>query len=516
MASEETVALVLAGGGARGAYEIGALSVLLPELDGRGQRPSLVIGTSVGALNAAFIGATAHRPVGEVVADGLEIWGNIHYRDVLTPLLGVREARRIGAYLGEVLGLPVNAASLLDPAPLPDTLERTIDFGDLRRNAAAGRVHAAVVATSAATSRTVVFHTTAPSPEADETRGIDYVRAELGVEHVMASAAIPVAFPAVSVATPKRAAGWYFDGGTRLNAPIKPALSLGADRVIVIGVNSVAARAPTGDARPPDIADGAGQLLQAVLVDPLVNDVNSLARGNREAGRRTDPLHLRRPADPRRRRPPGRRHVQRALPRAPRGLVRSRDVTLLGRARVRRPRRRPRRAAQLPLLRRRVHARARRPRPRRRRALARRAPRRRASGRSPRRWRRSQSPSGAADVRERHALDAHELVARALAAHDRHPRPRHPGPLGDQLAQRRVRLAVDRSRRDAHAQHPVALVDDRVALGAGLQADREVGVGQAASLGRAGPLSERRPIGRFSCLRVVGDVWIGDDAIERR
>jgi NTE family protein len=331
MARAETIALVLAGGGARGAYEIGALSVLLGELDRRGQRPSLVIGTSVGALNAAFLGATAHRPVDEVVTEGLGIWGEIRYRDVLSPLLGLREARRIGAYLGEVLGLPVDATSLLDPAPLPATLARTIAFDDLRRNAVAGRGQTAVVATSAATSRTVVFHTTGPSPGPDETRGIDYVRADLGVEHVMASAAIPVVFPAVDVTTPKRSAGWYFDGGTRLNAPIKPALSLGADRVVVIGVNSVAARRATGDARRPDIADGAGQLLQAVLVDPLVNDVNSLASGNREAGRRTVPYVFVAPPTP--------EAVGRLAAdtfnehyRGVRGLARSRDVTLLGRA----------------------------------------------------------------------------------------------------------------------------------------------------------------------------------------
>ena len=225
----------------------------------------------------------------------------------------------------------MNAESLLDPAPLPGTLERTIPFGDLHRNAAAGRVHTAVVATSAATSRTVVFHTTAPSPDPDEERGIDYVRADLGVEHVMASAAIPVAFPAVDVTTPKRAAGWYFDGGTRLNAPIKPALSLGADRVIVIGVNSVAARAGTGDRRRPDIADGAGQLLQAVLVDPLVNDVNSLAAGNRDAGRRTIPYIFVAPPTPD---AVGRlaADIFNEHYRGARGLVHSRDVTLLGRA----------------------------------------------------------------------------------------------------------------------------------------------------------------------------------------
>lgn len=331
MANEETVALVLAGGGARGAYEIGALSALLPALEREGRRPKLVIGTSVGALNAAFLGATADRPVDAVVAEGGRIWREIRYRDVLSPLLGIREARRIGAYVGEVLGLPFNATSLLDPAPLAGTLASAIPFDDLRRNAVAGRAHTAVVATAAATSRTVVFHTNGPSPDADETRGIDYVRADLGVEHVMASAAIPVAFPAVSVTTPKGAAGWYFDGGTRLNAPIKPALSLGADRVIVLGVNSVAARTPSGDARQPDIADGAGQLLQAVLVDPLINDVNSLAHDNREAGRRTIPYVFVAPPTP--------DAVGRLAAdtfnehyRGVRGLVRSRDVTLLGRA----------------------------------------------------------------------------------------------------------------------------------------------------------------------------------------
>ena len=209
MATEETVALVLAGGGARGAYEFGALTALLPALEAEGRRPTLVLGTSVGALNAAYIGATAHRPADEVLDEGRRIWTDIRYRDVLAPLTGVREARRLAAYLGEVLGLPVDATSLLDPAPLPATLRRVIPFGDLRRNAQSGLVHTGVVATDAATSRTVVFHTTGPSPASDEERGIDYVRADLGVEHVMASAAIPVVVPAVRVASPRRASGWY-------------------------------------------------------------------------------------------------------------------------------------------------------------------------------------------------------------------------------------------------------------------------------------------------------------------
>src|SRR3954469_6186922 len=99
----ETIGLVLAGGGARGAYEIGALSILLPWLEREhGQRPEVVVGTSVGALNAAYIAATAARPVQGLVAAGREIWGEIAWSDVLEPLVSPGEIStvlRLGASL---------------------------------------------------------------------------------------------------------------------------------------------------------------------------------------------------------------------------------------------------------------------------------------------------------------------------------------------------------------------------------------------------------------------------------
>src|ERR1700748_3128923 len=98
MAAEETIALVLAGGGARGAYEMGALSVLAPALEAEGRRPRRVIGTSVGALNAAYIAATAERSVAEQVAEGERIWRTIAFDDVLSPLLSFAELRRLWAY----------------------------------------------------------------------------------------------------------------------------------------------------------------------------------------------------------------------------------------------------------------------------------------------------------------------------------------------------------------------------------------------------------------------------------
>lgn len=101
-----------------------------------------------------------------------------------------------------------------------------------------------------------------------------------------ASAAIPGAFPAVEVTAPERARGWYADGGTRLNTPIKPALALGAERVVVVALNAIGKPAAAGQPEPlagphrPDALEGAGQLLQAVLVDPLADDVATLASVN--------------------------------------------------------------------------------------------------------------------------------------------------------------------------------------------------------------------------------------------
>ncbi|MEA2439852.1 MAG: hypothetical protein QOH76_1276 [Thermoleophilaceae bacterium] len=285
------VALVLSGGGARGAYEVGVLSELLPELERRGEAPRIVVGTSVGAFNAAFLAANAHRPAAETMADAARFWTEQRWVDLLRPVTSPRGLLRLLRYAGQLLGLRrPRIRALLDPAPLEGTLARLVSFEQLGRNVAEGRVDAAAVAaTSALTSRTVVFHAGGSEPARDEMRGIDYVSTPLESDHVRASGAIPGMFPAVHVDSPAAARGWYFDGGTRLNTPIKPALALGADRVVVIGLNSIAP-GPAGlaDERQPDVFEGASQLMQAVLVDPLTDDIRSLAEENLpgEGGRR--------------------------------------------------------------------------------------------------------------------------------------------------------------------------------------------------------------------------------------
>jgi NTE family protein len=271
---------VLAGGGARGAYEVGALAALAPALAARGETPDIIVGTSIGALNGAFFAARAHEPLDEVAAAGLEMWRELRWGDALRPLVSPYELGRLLSAGGTLAGVPgLRLLGLLDPSPLRGTLERLVAFERIARNVRDGALTAAaVVATAYATTRSVVFHHGGPELGLDSARAIDYAGTPLAPEHVLASAAIPGAFPAVEIRRPRAAAGWYGDGGVRLNAPLKPALALGADRVVVIGLNS--SLTPAQASARPDAIDGVAQLLQVVLADELADDVATLAAVN--------------------------------------------------------------------------------------------------------------------------------------------------------------------------------------------------------------------------------------------
>src|SRR5204862_2335438 len=139
------------------------------------------------------------------------------------------------------------------------------------------------VATAARSGRTVVFVEGDRAQLTHRSHAIDYVRTRIENQHIRASAAIPILFPPVRVETPREARGWYFDGGTRLNTPIKPALDLGAERLIVVATDSVAepsVRYGRHESEPPDFGDGALHVLQGMLVDPVVEDMRILGNIN--------------------------------------------------------------------------------------------------------------------------------------------------------------------------------------------------------------------------------------------
>lgn len=279
-----TVAVVLPGGGARGAYEAGALGVLLPALEARGERVRVICGTSVGAINAALLGSLADRPADEVAATMREHWLGMRKGDVMRPVVGPGSVVAALRFAGELLQVPgVRLASLLDPSPLAASLERWIDWLALHRNVRSGVVDAVcVVATSLARGGPTAFVSTSGGvPEPDAREDLRYVRTALEAEHVRASAAIPLLFPPVEVTTPERGAGWYIDGGTRLNSPIAPALALGADRVVVVGFEPLRERvAPPGPAPRPRMADVAANVLDGLLVDQVADDLHRLASIN--------------------------------------------------------------------------------------------------------------------------------------------------------------------------------------------------------------------------------------------
>ena len=194
----QPIALVLAGGGARGAYEAGVLSVLLPALP-QDERPNLIVGASVGAVNGAYLAATPRRPRphGRAQRCGRRSrWGDV----LATP--SIRDLDRIARAALTFTGLlSLDVPALLDATPLEHTLERLIPFEEIGRHVDEGRlISAAVVATSALTGRSVVFHQGGtPDEVRDDKRGIDYVPTVLNEQHVRASSAIPAAFPAVEV-----------------------------------------------------------------------------------------------------------------------------------------------------------------------------------------------------------------------------------------------------------------------------------------------------------------------------
>ncbi|MGO9876942.1 MAG: patatin-like phospholipase family protein [Acidimicrobiia bacterium] len=276
-----TTAIVLAGAGARGAYEAGILSVLVPRLLEEPSQQIVLVGTSAGAINTAIL--AAYESPDKAVAAMTDLWTTVDAGDVFTPIrdTALQTAAR---YVAEVLHLPGHLDSLLDSRPLGTTMEQRLDWDQLDRNlAGSGWVHTAgIVATSCARGRGVVFvqgkDLVAPKRDAD----VDYAKATLRSEHVMASAAIPVAFRPVHIEAPAKQRGWYIDGGVKLNAPIKPALALGADRVVVVATTPDPAGPHASQVAPgePDIFDASTVVMHSLLVDRMSDDIRALRRVN--------------------------------------------------------------------------------------------------------------------------------------------------------------------------------------------------------------------------------------------
>jgi NTE family protein len=283
------IALVLSGGGARGAYEAGVLSYLFQDLPERLGRPvhfDIVTGTSVGAVHACYVAASQDESDAGQRLTG--IWRSLTLDHVFpvgaTDVLRV-PWRLLGFGAGGLLpatseGVPARLSGLFNTAWLEDIVLKDIPWAALRTNVARGSLRAlAIAATEIATGRSVVFIDSASHSVPRWARDPFVIArpVEIGPAHALASAAIPLVFPAVRLDHT-----YYCDGGLRLNTPLAPALRLGADRVLVIGLRHP--RSPEEEDRIARTREAAfanpiylaGKALNALLLDRIEYDVDRL------------------------------------------------------------------------------------------------------------------------------------------------------------------------------------------------------------------------------------------------
>jgi len=283
------VALILAGGAARGAYEVGVVMHILTDVVKEIGRPvpfDILCGTSVGAINACTIAAHAEEPLkrGEILVNQ---WKGLRLDQVARPsrseILGL-----FGSMVGRKRPPPgpdeMRRGGLLDPRGIEDLVRQVISPGAIRRNVEAGRVKALTVSTTDVSSgRTVIFlqrkEHAPPKWSRDPT--ISVRATQITADHALASAAVPLLFPAVRID-----GEFYCDGGLRQNVPLSPARRLGADGLIVVNPRYIPAEQPTVDLARQRQRDYPGPLflfgkaLNALLLDRIDADIDRLHRIN--------------------------------------------------------------------------------------------------------------------------------------------------------------------------------------------------------------------------------------------
>jgi NTE family protein len=290
--TDKKTGLILTGGGARAAYQVGVLNALSMILLESGwpvhQNPFKIIsGTSAGAINATALACRADD-FGEGVRELVNVWSNFRVEQVYrADSLGViRSGARwlslfsFGWLLRKWRANPPN--SLLDNTPLVTMLHRLLDLPRLDDALASGNLHAlAVTASSYTGGQHLTFYQSMQEIEPWRRTQRGAIRDQIGVEHLLASSAIPFIFPAIPIFYEGRRE-YFGDGSMRQVAPISPAIHLGASKILVIGAGRMGERseAPTQLAQYPSLAQVAGHALSSIFLDGLAADIERTNRVN--------------------------------------------------------------------------------------------------------------------------------------------------------------------------------------------------------------------------------------------
>lgn len=278
--------LILTGGGARAAYQVGVLKALAEMLpDGAPVPFPVITGTSAGAINAAVLASHA-ADFRKAVRRLESVWGNLH-----TALIYRHDWwTMVCSGLRWLAGLTVgglgrgNPRALLDNSPLRQTLRANVRFDRIARCLAAGHLKALGITVSGYSSaRSITYYQCHEDscPPWERSRRLGQPD-RIGVEHLMASAAMPFIFPAARIGRE-----YCGDGVIRQSAPLSPAIHLGADRLLVIGVRNEAPNelpAPGEPVEYPTFGHIAGYMLDTLFMDSLVTDIERMERINRTVG----------------------------------------------------------------------------------------------------------------------------------------------------------------------------------------------------------------------------------------
>jgi len=284
--SRLVTALVLMGGGARTAYQVGVLKAIAAMLRLQPERPDkfpfqVLVGTSAGALNVAYLASAAQSGLGAF--DGLgRFWTGLHCDDVyeLEAPMWVRFSRLLAAV--KLWGHARRRGAVLNNMPLVDTLHRAISLGGIEDSLQAKALDSVAITASSYTTGVhwTFCHTARDSKQESWNR--PGRRAEfqpLTIEHLMASSAIPFLFPATALWVDGRRE-FFGDGSMRQVSPLSPAVHLGAHKVLVVGVGQPQRSGLLGNvsAGEPSMGGIAGHVMASVFHDTLQADVEQTQR----------------------------------------------------------------------------------------------------------------------------------------------------------------------------------------------------------------------------------------------
>ena len=272
--------LILPGGGARAAYQVGVLRALAEAMPASVRMPFPIIsGVSAGAINATKL-ATHGEDFREGVGRLGELWGSLTVDRVYRTDLGTVAGDAFRWLRGLLRGLDrAGVKSLLNNQPLRELLERELDFEAVQRAIEGGSLRGLAVTAAGFTSAESVTYFQA----SDDCKGWRRTRREgkparLTAEHVMASVALPILFPAAQID-----GEWHGDGSLRQTSPISPAIHMGADRILIVAVRNEDPnlQAPAQPLPYPSFGQVAGYMLDSLFMDAIYTDLERIQRINR-------------------------------------------------------------------------------------------------------------------------------------------------------------------------------------------------------------------------------------------